>query len=286
MGLLFKPENILLKEGDNIAEALGVLHYDPPQQGGHMAFIKKGSMGAEKAPFINPPTYDLDSLRRYVYVFEDGEEVWITEKIHGCNARYTWQDRGFLEFYKHGLRLGNTYVSVRGITRLPREARYLRVGSRNLWKRFDPSWDTIGKVTDVWWEAALRTPTVARYLEANPGYAIYGEVYGKVQDLQYGLPNRVALAVFDIRRPDGSYIAAPGMFSICGEWDIPTVPLVGVGDFDIARIEALAEGPSLVTGADHTREGIVVKPMRERYDNAVGRVALKLVGSSYYERGA
>jgi hypothetical protein len=46
----------------------------------------------------------------------------------------------------------------------------------------------------------------------------------------------------------------------------------------------LAEGPSLIPGANHLREGIVVKPVEERFHTAVGRVALKLVSLAYYER--
>ena len=34
--------------------------------------------------------YDIDSMRRYKNVFQDGEPVMITEKIHGANARYCW----------------------------------------------------------------------------------------------------------------------------------------------------------------------------------------------------
>jgi hypothetical protein len=46
---------------------------------------------------------------------------------------------------------------------------------------------------------------------------------------------------------------------------------------------ALAEGPSLIPGAKHYREGIVVKPLEERYDKMVGRVQLKIVSAMCLE---
>jgi hypothetical protein len=54
--------------------------------------------------------------------------------------------------------------------------------------------------------------------------------------------------------------------------------------FDAERVFALAEGPSLIPGANHLREGIVVKPMRERTDLEVGRVCLKVVSNAFLEK--
>jgi hypothetical protein len=39
-----------------------------------------------------------------------------------------------------------------------------------------------------------------------------------------------------------------------------------------------------VEGVDHVREGFVVRPVRERYDPAVGRVILKLHGEGFHTR--
>jgi len=285
MGLLFRPENILLKEGDNIADTIGVLHYEPPQQGGHLAFTRKGFVGAERTPFIKPPTYDVDSLRRYGYAFTDGEPVYISEKIHGCNARYTWEDRGIFDLLPGGIRFDTWYIGTKGIRRLPREARYLRVGSRNLWKRFDPRWKTVNEVTDVWWEVALRHPEISHFLEIHPGVTLYGEIYGKVQDIHYGIPNDVRLAAFDIRYANGTW-AKPYIFlQTCKMYGIQTVPNLALGElFDFAKIVSLADGPSHVEGADCIREGVVVKPMEEREERSIGRLVLKLVGERYYER--
>ncbi len=112
--------------GEDLATYFEVLHYEPPTQGTNLQkFVKRGL--AEKAPFTNPPVYDLDALRRFNYVFIDGEAVSVTEKIHGANARYLWEDRGFINFGKGSIRIGDFLISWKGIKKLPHFVRYLHV---------------------------------------------------------------------------------------------------------------------------------------------------------------
>lgn len=284
LGLLIPLRSNEFEEGQDLAEHFGVLHYEPPVQGGeHKAFTKRGL--AEKAPFINPPTYDLDALRRYRYVFEDKELVFVTEKIHGANARYVWEDRGFIERIPGGIRVGDFLLTTRGITKVPYWVRFLHVGSRNLWKRWDPKWRVLGDVTDVWWQAILQDPQALAFLQQNPGFTLYGEVYGKVQELKYGLPNNVAFAAFDIMEPNRRFLPCDQFFDVCQFHGVTTVPLIAMMEFDFDKLVALAEGNSLIPTAppDHIREGIVIKPKHERTHPAIGRVALKLVSLRYLE---
>ena len=63
------------------------------------------------------------------------------------------------------------------------------------------------------------------------------------------------------------------------------VPIVAAEmPFDLDAVLALAEGSTLIRGANHVREGIVVKPMHERTDPEVGRVCLKVVSNAYLEK--
>lgn len=68
--------------GDDVAEVLGVTHYEPP------ADLAMG--GDNEAAPIPTARYDVDSGFRYAAEFVEGEEVVATEKIHGCNATYLW----------------------------------------------------------------------------------------------------------------------------------------------------------------------------------------------------
>lgn len=224
--------------GDDVAEHFGVKHYDPPMP------ISSGGEVA-KAPSGIRPCYDVESLRRYAAAFVPGEPVWVTEKIHGANARFCFSDGE------------------------------MHCGSRTEWKRRDES--------NLWWRALSRYPELRSYCEMNPDVTVYGEVYGQVQDLRYGTARgELRIAVFDL---------------LCaGKWIdpfeakntalvLPWVPLIESRfPFDLQTILAMAEGPSLIAGAKHVREGIVVKPMQERWHESIGRVNLKVVGNGYLER--
>ena len=237
MGLLM-PVSDDVELGTDLAEALGVTHYDPP--------LPASSGGeAAQAPVGYRPNYDVDTLRRYAHVFEAGELIWVTEKIHGASARYCW--------------VGDE----------------MHAGSRTEWKRESKN--------NLWWQVIERYPELTEFCRANPEITVYGEVYGNVQDLKYGAKaGEVCFSAFDLLR--GSEWINPAEARQIGA-SLPWVPLLSEGvSFDLETILTLAEGESLMTGANHIREGIVVKPVIERTHPEVGRVCLKVVSNAYLER--
>jgi RNA ligase (TIGR02306 family) len=199
-------------------------------------------------PAANIPKYDIDNIKRYVDKFTKGETVVVTEKIHGANARYTFHD-------------GQMYC-----------------GSRTGWKKEDER--------SIWWKALLANPQIEEFCKAHPEYALYGEVYGQVQDLRYGTkPGEVKFAAFDIwDKNNAKWLNWREMEHYNNVYNIPVVPLVAVTNFNIDIILSIAEGQSLIPGANHTREGVVVKPIEERTDLEIGRVILKCVSLGYLTR--
>jgi hypothetical protein len=101
--------------------------------------------------------------------------------------------------------------------------------------------------------------------------------------LKYGTQrNEIRLAVFDLLR-GAEWIPAHEARAIGHE--LPWVPLIHSSlPFSLERVLNEAEGPSLIPGAHHVREGIIVKPVVERTHPAIGRVCLKVVGNGYLER--
>lgn len=144
------------------------------------------------------------------------------------------------------------------------------VGSRTEWKA--------EREEIIWWRAL---PTLADWLREHPGVIVYGEVYGQVQDLKYGVERGVRVAVFDILQGGEWVDAMPAREIGAG---LPWVPTLYQGAYAWDAVEALAEGPSLIDGAGHVREGCVVKPLSERRHDVAGRVCLKIVGNGYLER--
>ena len=197
-------------------------------------------------PHLYVSKYDVDSMRRYPTIFYPGEMVMITEKIHGASSRFCWIDDR------------------------------IYCGSRSEWKRESDD--------NLWWKTIKKEPSIVAFCKSNPGFILYGEVYG-IQDLRYGLqPNTLAFAAFDIRRNDHSFVNAEESRQLCEKFNVPCVPLISICEFNLEKIYQLAEGQSLVSNANHVREGCVVKPLQERYNDEIGRVQLKIVGLGYLEK--
>lgn len=192
------------------------------------------------------PDYDVEAFRKYGKVaFVEGETVAVTEKIHGANGRW---------------------VCVDGV---------MYAGSHHYWKRQDP--------VNLWWAALAKHPQIEEYCRKNPGTAVYGEVYGKM-DLKYGMTNgNVGIVLFDIMR-EGKWVNYEEAFNIAEAEGLPWVPEVSRELFQFDTLLTLAEGKTLMPGATHVREGVVVKPLRERWSPKCGRVNLKIVSNSYLER--
>lgn len=247
MGLLAKAE-AGMTEGEIVADKLRITKYEPPlpaSTGGE----------AEHCPFDWPKYTDLESIRRYPDVLKDGEEVILTEKIHGTSARYVWNE-------------GRLWV-----------------GSHTEVKREMPE--------SAYWKP-VKFFELDKRLSAIPGIAIYGEVYGWIQDLRYGHgPGSVGLVLFDaMDLKSMRYLDVDPFLELARMLEIPTVPILYRGPWKI-DLRAMAEGQTLLGNPydsfehkpiDQIREGFVVRPVKERFDERIQRVALKYHGEGYLTR--
>jgi RNA ligase (TIGR02306 family) len=192
--------------------------------------------------------YDVENAYNFAHLFTDGEEVIATEKVHGANGRWA-------------------YVADLGMF----------CGSRTEWKRQND--------TNLWWKALAAHPEVEEFCKANPEITVYGEAFGQVQDLTYGFEKgKVSIIVFDLLR-NGEWIDHDEAREI-GK-NLPWVPIIYRGPWDKEKVFALADGKSEVAkvkGKDQIREGIVVKPLKERSNLEIGRTQLKIVSNAYLER--
>lgn len=238
MGLLTKAEPGMV-EGEIVAERLGITKYEPPEP------MMMGGDN-ETCPFHFPTYTDLEAIRRWPDILVEGEEVQLSEKIHGANARYVWhQDR-------------------------------LWVGSHTGIKRRD--------VNNLWWKAAIQAG-LDDILKKAPGIAFYGEVYGAVQNLKYGHTQggKVSLAFFDaLEITSGKYLDLDDFEKLASDLGLKVVPKLYRGPWNLGLSE-MAEGKTLI-GGDHVREGFVVRPVRERFDERISRVILKRHGEDYLTR--
>jgi RNA ligase (TIGR02306 family) len=242
-------------EGTDFAETLGITKWVPP--------IPPTMSGeVESAPDLLP-WVDIENLQRFPDIFTPGEDVVLTEKLHGSACLLTYLADA-----------GRVHVSSKGF------------GAKSLALKEDPR--------NLYWRAvrghgvAEAAARLAERLGARR-VGIFGEVYGAgVQDLTYGADGRresLGYAVFDVSAEiDGTVRWLDAAELLGGE--LTLVPRLHEGPYDIDRVLEIASGRETVSGRGlHLREGVVVRPAVERYSPVTGgRAIAKAVSPAYLTR--
>lgn len=135
------------------------------------------------------------------------------------------------------------------------------------------------------WNRMAEKYDLEAVLKINEGLVLYGEVFGPgIQDLTYGVtePTMVFFDVYDSRR--GVWLDVADFEHFCTINNLPMCPLLYSGPYKESLMHELAEGLTVLGKDAHVREGVVIKPMEERWDAKAGRVFLKLCGEGYLLR--
>lgn len=241
-GLVIDP---IGNEGDNVAEQLGVTKYQPP-------FDPRDKEALPSDPYFAMYT-DIENMRNFPAVFDDGEEVVVTEKIHGKNCRL-------------GLILND-------------EGNWQKIaGGRTVQRKEVPG--------SVYWypwslpQLNLLAGVLLGGSSESRQIIMFGEVYGTQKKMKYGLSNQFGFRLFDIM-VDGYYWDWDKIAYSAGECGVETVPVLYRGPFSLAKIVELSKGQSAVEGSSHIREGVVVRPVKERLNEKIGRTILKYVSDDF-----
>ncbi len=280
--------------GQDVAEELGITKYEPPESNYSLVqretfrstfkkFIERKitfrrlifkCFGLVKDKFkkkrkLNPlfDVYtDIDNINNYPDIFNDGEEVVITEKIHGTNVRYANLSVDKIKIFNFCIKKQKTEFCF-GSHKVQLRGNY----GKNCW---------YGE--DVYGRIAERLNLAEKLTK---GYIFYGEIYGKgIQDLTYGLDD-IDVRFFDIKDTrTGRYLNYAEFRKICIELELKTVPLLYEGRFSKDILKLCTEGKSIVnTENNNISEGCVVKPVIER-SARIGRVILKSINEEYLLR--
>lgn len=233
-GLLL-PNRWGFKPGDDVAGALGITKHVEPEP-----------VDEDLRNF--PETFvtytDIENVNNFPGVLQEGEQVVITEKIHGVNFRAAFID-------------GEFWIGTKSAA----------------WK---PS------ASSKWHQVAAKY-SLAEKLRGMPGTVVFGELYGTgVQALRYGLDDCNDMRLFDAYRPD-SYLDHADFGDLAAELGVPAVPMLYAGPYSDAVLAQYTSGPSVLGQGAHIREGVVVRPCQERwdFDHGLGRVILKSVCPNY-----
>lgn len=245
-----------VQEGDDVTEALGLVKYEPP-----IPIHMQGEVDNARGRTVK---YDIEDVKKFPGVLRDGEEVVMTEKLHGTWCCLGWHP-------EHGPIVTSKGLSARGLVFKLNEA-----NENNLYVR---AW----RAHRAELEAMFGMDTQS---SADPFYVL-GEIHGRgVQDLHYGLANP-GFRVFDIRigrsgSPHARYLDVDDLRRTVAE-HLPMVPVLYRGPFSQAAMLRHTTGATSL-GGGHIREGVVIRPVRERMDPDLGRVLLKSVSGDYLTR--
>lgn len=274
-GLLIKAESHH-KVGDNVMEEYGITRWEPPPSksfgwGAEGAALKSGLQTKEPVipGVIRIPHYSLENYKKHTNLLTEEDMVYYSLKVHGCNSRYVYWDGE------------------------------MHCGSRTTWKKKTEG-EKISFVHPLtneliekdapacsWWDALKFNPWIEEWCKANPGIVVYGELFGsEVQgnNFHYGIKKgEFGFRVFDVLK-DNEWVSFHELVTNPLFQGLKLVPVLYHGKHDPKVLQTLAEEPETSLdgcGDNHIREGIVIKPEIEKWNERIGRVALKYVSRNY-----
>jgi len=138
-----------------------------------------------------------------------------------------------------------------------------------------------------WWAVLEKNESLQKFLKENQNFSVYGEVYGNVQSLKYGKPSNIDLVVFDIlNNRTGAYLDWDESQELAKKYGLVWTPLLYRGEYDKELILSLIEKDSILAEKNGVKgqimEGGVIKPVKERWNEEIGRVQLKMISNRYY----
>jgi RNA ligase (TIGR02306 family) len=252
------PEGVNWEVGENVAEYFGITKYEPP--------IKTTCGDADKENSLVQRYTDIDNLRHYPKVFEDGEEVIVTEKCHGTNSRVGMIDG----------------VEVAASMSFPRKRPCKLVNDTLVPCDLDSPEVKGNTYWFPWSIPEVRNLIYGIYEETKAKQILlYGEVFGNSiqKGHSYGHVSDIAFLAFDLLI-NGKYLNYDEFRAYCDKYNVGVCPIIYRGPYDINKIKEISGGKSVLDNAT-VREGVVVQPVIERQHPKVGRLKMKYVSDDY-----
>lgn len=262
--------------GTNVAEDLGITKYEPALPS-HMA---GKAIGLDMDITHN---YDFENLKKHPELFEEGEEVVITEKIHGTLLQIIAvpKEKANERFYKGRVVITSKGLGGRGII-------LDHTDETNLYAQCVAKHGLLDKMFDF--AVAMDAN------EENKPIVLFGEVFGRtaggagVQDMTYN-DQTLDFRAFDMCtgvRGEASFFTEDGFAAMMAAKGIYRAPVLYHGPYSKAKVLELTDGKTTLIGPrgtmPHIREGVVVKSADEVRHPKYGRKIAKSVSEAYLMR--
>jgi len=243
--------------GYDATDKLGIKKYEPPPPG-FQSFGGKTKRQKKENPLFHKYT-DIQNIKNYPNAFEPDEIVICTEKLHGCNSRFSWVEVSSPSFIRKILmKFSDKY-----------KWEYI-VGSHNI------QLQEVGE--NVYCKIAKKYNLKSKL---KFGESLYGEIIGpKIQkNYEYGQAESI-LVVFDIKI-NGVYLPFDDMKKRVEELGLSFVPELWRGKFKDIDFNKLISGNSLFCSKQKVIEGTVIRPEKEINHYKIGRKILKYINPEY-----
>lgn len=294
-GLCLSPGQWLeekdIVEDNDVTELLGVTKYNPPPPRGGGIFRSARGINIHYNNTDFPKYTSIENIKKYPKVLTEGEPVVATIKTHGTNFRCGWADK---PLYKKSLwrRFKDLFRSGPPPV-VDADAQEFLVGSHNK-IRFAKADAEIAN--DLYWraalkynlkEAAIKMAEMVSMVEGKDALAphnivIYAEIIGPgiQKGYEYGIEQGdIEIRVFDISFR-GQFLSWNDVKFLCMDNKLPHAEEVYNGPWKLDVVN-LAEETDEYSGKRYTREGVVIKPTKERWHPKCGRIIFKAINPKY-----
>ncbi len=237
-------KRIYLEPDKDLSSELGITKYEPP--------IPIHMQGEVESYPLKSFNFDVENIKKYPSIFKEGDDVVVTEKLHGTFCVIWFEN-------------GEAFISSKG---LASKGLYFKDNDRNkdnLYLR--STWGIVKKLI----------------MNNCPDMIICGEIFGKgVQDLDYGCPVP-DFRIFDIYRMDMTPMVWMSITIFARDMDINIVPVLYMGPYK-EELKLLATG-STTLNSTHIREGIVIRSYNPYWCPELnGYSRLKVINDDYLTR--
>lgn len=278
-----EKETFEVSLGDNVMDQLGVIKYEPEIPASLAGEVFNAT------PFTLK--YDIENWKKYPNIFEEGEEVVFTEKLHG-----TWTCFGDVPGLDHPETLRRSViVTSKGLSSKGTAFKFNEINQKNIYIQMlqetkdENGFDILERIRNL--QADGKHEEFFNRIgfdDQHVPFYLLGETFGPgIQDLTYGQAKK-AFRVFDIYiglAGYGKYLDDADIDTFCEIAELERVPILYRGPWNLEAVHKACNGKETLSGGKACiMEGGVGKPVVERVYPIIGRVQVKYISDAYLLR--
>lgn len=260
-------EDVPVNLGDDVSGYLGITKYEPP--------IPAAMAGQVANLSGHTIKYDFERWETVPDMFDNGEHVVATEKLHG-----TFCAISFIPGLNHPEMFGTNgeiIVHSKGLGSQGLAFKNILENDNNIYVK------TLRELLKNNFENTISA--TSRIIGVGTKVTVVGEIFGKgIQDLNYGL-DKPTFRVFDIC-VGYVWLTPDAMKETAKLFLLDTVPELYQGPFDLEALIVYRDGKTVLGNGANVREGIVVRSADEVQHPIHGRKIAKMISPDYLLRKA